>query len=215
MVCGLGVTVHSSATQWINTEEMGIPCLLTFSYSIVTIQNKLHFANNPNLHPVLVKEKICCYQSCCEKSIHGLYNNSGAKWWRLLSSIRAKLSTAFLYLQSFKADLVQSRFGPESWGKVNFQNFEVFRTEVPRSGSSLMRNSLCIWEIYSTPREYCSTWPPSNFLIGRSMIHRKQNLQTEALPENSPTECKNERQNWISTNLKFQEKNRLWPSISV
>lgn len=144
MVCGLGVTVHSSATQWINTEEMGIPCLLTFSYSIVTIQNKLHFANNPNLHPVLVKKKICCYQSWCEKSIHGLYNNSRAKWWRLFSSIRAKLSAAFLYLQSFKADLVQSRFGPESWGKVNFQNFEVFRTEVPRSGSSLMRNSLCI-----------------------------------------------------------------------
>lgn len=47
------------------------------------------------------------------------------------------------------------------------------------------------------------------------MIVRKQNLQTEAVPENSPTECKNERQNWILTNLKFQEKNRLWPSMSV
>lgn len=30
-----------------------------------------------------------------------------------------------------------------------------------------------------------------------------------------PTECKNERQNWISTNLKFWEKTRLWPSILV
>lgn len=52
-------------------------------------------------------------------------------------------------------------------------------------------------------------------MIGRGIIHRKQNLQTETLPENSPTECKNERQNWISTNLKFWEKNRLWPSISA
>lgn len=43
-----------------------------------------------------------------------------------------------------QAELVQSRFGPEPWGKVNFQNSEVFRTEVPNSGSALMRNSLCI-----------------------------------------------------------------------
>lgn len=120
---------------------------LCFPYPIVTIQSKAIFWKQAVFSPPSTQgKKSSAIISCCKFEVNP-YSKSRAKSWKWSSSIRANFSTKFrspkLPEQS-RTELVQSRFGPEAWGNVNFQNPEALRTELPNSCSSLMRNGWCI-----------------------------------------------------------------------